>query len=93
MQRWAMNPTGRLLTTDDLDRKQTYFLAKPRRHNRFLHGWGVMAGLEGRQGDQRAWWMSGSETIASLWGVSRPSPMPSSYYAALADPKPQRFDV
>jgi hypothetical protein len=37
--------------------------------------------------------MSGSETIASLWGVSRPSPTPSSCYAALADPKPQCFDV
>ena len=37
---------GRLLTTDDLDREQAYFLARSRRHNRFLHGWGVVAGLE-----------------------------------------------
>ena len=37
--------------------------------------------------------MSGSETIASLWGARRPSPPPSSCYAAFADPKPQRFDV
>jgi hypothetical protein len=37
---------SRLLTTDDLDREQAYFLARSRRHNRFLHGWGVVAGLE-----------------------------------------------
>ena len=43
--------------------------------------------------DQRALWMSGSETIASLRGVSRPSPTLSSCDTALADPKPQRFDV
>ena len=41
--------------------------------------------------DQRACCMSGSETIASLWGVSRPSSTPS--YAAPADPMPQCFDV
>lgn len=57
----------------------------------------MMAGLTKRGGfkgsdplyfvlDQRACCMSGSETIASLWGVSRSSPTPS--YAALADPKP-----
>ena len=38
--------SGRLLTIDDLDREQAYFLARPRRHNRFLHGWDVVAGLE-----------------------------------------------
>ena len=43
--------------------------------------------------DQRACWMSSSETIASLWGESRPSSTPSSCDTALADPKPQRFDV
>ena len=37
--------------------------------------------------------MSSSETIASLWGVSRPSPTLSLCSAALADPKPQCFDV
>ncbi len=35
-----------LLTADDLIADQDYFRAKLRRHNRFLHGWGVVCGLE-----------------------------------------------
>jgi hypothetical protein len=38
--------TGRLLTAEDLEQEQTYHLEKERRHNRFLHGWGVAYGLE-----------------------------------------------
>jgi hypothetical protein len=37
--------TGQLLTADDLQREQDYHRDKARLHNRFLHGWGVVAGL------------------------------------------------
>lgn len=37
---------GRILTAEDFIREQTYFLDRARRHNRFLHGWGVISGLE-----------------------------------------------
>lgn len=33
-----------LLTADDLRAEQAYFREKLRRHNRFLHGWGVVCG-------------------------------------------------
>jgi hypothetical protein len=35
-----------LLTADDMVTDQDYFRQKLRRHNRFLHGWGVVCGLE-----------------------------------------------
>jgi hypothetical protein len=35
-----------LLTADDMVADQAYFRQKLRRHNRFLHGWGVVCGLE-----------------------------------------------
>lgn len=35
-----------LLTADDMTADQDYFLAKLRRHNRYLHGWGVVCGLQ-----------------------------------------------
>src|SRR4051812_15826237 len=35
-----------LLTADDMRLEQEYFREKQRRHNRFLHGWGVVCGLE-----------------------------------------------
>lgn len=34
-----------LLTADDMTTERDYFLQKLRRHNRFLHGWGVVCGL------------------------------------------------
>lgn len=34
-----------LLTADDMRLEQEYFREKQRRHNRFLHGWGVVCGL------------------------------------------------
>jgi hypothetical protein len=37
-----------LLTADDMVAEQRYFREKLRRHNRFLHGWGVVCGLEVR---------------------------------------------
>jgi len=35
-----------LLTADDMRVEQEYFRERQRRHNRFLHGWGVVCGLE-----------------------------------------------
>jgi hypothetical protein len=35
-----------LLTADDMVADQDYVRAKLRRHNRYLHGWGVVCGLE-----------------------------------------------
>jgi hypothetical protein len=37
---------GQLLTESDLNNEQSYWLAKSRLHNRFLHGWGVACGLQ-----------------------------------------------
>jgi len=37
-----------LLTPDDLTQEQEYFRARMRRHNRFLHGWGVVCGCQVR---------------------------------------------
>ena len=36
---------GQLLTESDLNNEQSYWLAKSRLHNRYLHGWGVVCGL------------------------------------------------
>lgn len=38
--------TGQLLTAEDLQRDQEYFRDRLRRHNRALHGWGVVSGLD-----------------------------------------------
>src|SRR5262252_2558224 len=35
-----------ILGADDLNTEQRYFREKLRRHNRFLHGWGVVCGCE-----------------------------------------------
>ena len=37
---------GQMLTADDLNRLDYYIRAKHRLHNRQLHGWGVVNGLE-----------------------------------------------
>ncbi len=37
---------GQLLTDEDLNRLDHYIVAKSRLHNRYLHGWGVVCGLE-----------------------------------------------
>src|SRR3954447_5911033 len=34
-----------LLTVDDMVTERDYVLQKMRRHNRYLHGWGVVCGL------------------------------------------------
>lgn len=37
---------GRMLSADDFKLEQTYFIDKQRLHNRYLHGWGVVSGLD-----------------------------------------------
>jgi hypothetical protein len=37
---------GQLLSEADLNNEQSYWLAKARLHNRFLHGWGVVCGMQ-----------------------------------------------
>ena len=37
---------GRLLTASDLELEQNYFRAKQKLHNRALHGFGIVSGLE-----------------------------------------------
>ena len=37
---------GQLLTEQDLNRLDAYVRAKNRLHNRYVHGWGVVCGLE-----------------------------------------------
>jgi hypothetical protein len=42
--------TGQLLDEADLTEEQLYFREKLRRHNRMLHGWGIVSGLGVRPG-------------------------------------------
>src|SRR5215831_9570689 len=37
---------GQLLTEEDLNRLERYIVEKNRLHNRYLHGWGVVCGLD-----------------------------------------------
>jgi len=46
---------GQLLTEADLNNDQSYWLAKSRLHNRYLHGWGVVCGLQVACGDCLGW--------------------------------------
>lgn len=39
---------GQLLTEEDLNRLDHYIVAKNKLHNRYLHGWGVVCGLDVR---------------------------------------------
>lgn len=39
---------GRLLTAEDFRTEQAYQLGRARRHNRHMHGWGVINGLDVR---------------------------------------------
>lgn len=41
---------GQVIGVDDLEQEQLYHREKARRHNRFLHGWGIVRGLEVRAG-------------------------------------------
>ena len=47
--------SGQLLTEADLNNEQSYWLAKSRLHNRFLHGSGVVCGMQVACGDCDGW--------------------------------------
>ena len=47
--------SGQLLTEADLNNEQSYWLAKSRLHNRFLHGWGVVCGMHVVCGECDGW--------------------------------------
>ena len=38
--------SGQLLTAEELEQEQAYFRERLRRHNRLVHGWGIVSGLE-----------------------------------------------
>ena len=42
---------GQLVGPDDLTEDQRYFRERLRRHNRLLHGWGVVCGARVRAGE------------------------------------------
>ena len=44
---------GQVIGVDDLEQEQLYHREKARRHNRLLHGWGVVHGLEVQAGTPR----------------------------------------
>jgi hypothetical protein len=46
---------GQLLTEADLNNEQSYWLAKNRLHNRYLHGWGVVCGMQVTCGECDGW--------------------------------------
>ena len=46
---------GQLLTEADLNNEQSYWLAKNRLHNRYLHGWGVVCGMQVVCGECDGW--------------------------------------
>ena len=46
---------GQLLSEADLNNEQSYWLAKSRLHNHFLHGWGVVCGLQVTCSDCDGW--------------------------------------
>jgi hypothetical protein len=45
---------GQVIGVDDLEQEQLYHREKARRHNRLLHGWGIVRGLEVQAGKPRA---------------------------------------
>jgi hypothetical protein len=43
---------GQVIGVDELEQEQLYHREKARRHNRLLHGWGIVHGLEVHKGTQ-----------------------------------------
>ena len=44
---------GQVIGVDDLEQEQLYHREKARRHNRLLHGWGIVRGLKVQAGKPR----------------------------------------
>jgi hypothetical protein len=58
--------SGQLLTAEDLEQEQDYFLARSRRHNRFLHGWGVGLDWACRLKEEQPWWLNRESPLTAL---------------------------
>jgi hypothetical protein len=59
---------GQILGPDDLIQDQTYFREKHRRHNRMLHGWGVVCGACVRRGQTNCEVIVEPGYILGPWG-------------------------
>jgi hypothetical protein len=71
---------GQLLTAEDLEDEQRYHVEMHRLHNRWLHGWGVVSGLEVK--------------AAEGWTVQvEPGYALDAYGREIVVPEPQRVDV
>jgi len=73
---------GYLLTAEDLENEQSYFVEKNRQHNRFLHGVGVVCGLEVKADPER----SGSVVVSpglAIDGTGREVLVPESQIISL----------
>ena len=58
---------GQVIGVDDLEQEQLYHREKARRHNRFLHGWGIVHGLEVHAGSHG----TGKVTISPGYALDR----------------------
>ena len=58
---------GQVIGVDDLEQEQLYHREKARRHNRFLHGWGIVHGLEVHAGTHG----TGKVTISPGYALDR----------------------
>jgi hypothetical protein len=56
---------GQLLTEAELNSEQAYVMAKNRLHNRYLHGWGVVCGLQVACHDECEGWV----TVKQGYGI------------------------
>ena len=73
---------GYLLTAEDLENEQSYFVEKNRQHNRFLHGVGVVCGLEIKADPER----NGSVIVSpglAIDGIGREVLVPESQIISL----------
>jgi hypothetical protein len=58
---------GQVIGVEDLEQEQLYLREKARRHNRHLHGWGIVHGLEVRAGKPG----TGEVTISPGYALDR----------------------
>ncbi len=73
---------GHLLSAEDLENEQSYFIEKHRQHNRFLHGMGVVCGLEVKTAPERSGSVAVSPGLA-IDGTGREVLVPKSQIISL----------
>jgi hypothetical protein len=64
--------TGKLMTARDFQGEQDYFLSRHYLHNRLLHGWGIVCGLEVEYHPDRLAQPSLASSCAKRWVRVRP---------------------